>query len=70
MTIAGIDTKQYKSHSTRAASTSHVASKDYDLKDIMNAAGWSKEETFQKFYHFDNEKFNFGRAIMTTLEQQ
>ena len=39
MTTAGIDTNQYKSHSTRAASTSHLASKDYDLKDIMNAAG-------------------------------
>ena len=69
MATAGIDTSQYKGHSTRAASTSHLASKDYDLKDIMSAAGWSKEETFQRFYHFDSEKFNFGRELMNTLTQ-
>ena len=63
MTIAGVDTKQYKTHSTRAASTSHLASKDCDLKDIINAAGWSKQETFQRFYRFDSEKCNFGRVL-------
>jgi site-specific recombinase XerD len=68
MTTAGVDTTQYKSHSTRAASTSHLASQQFDLKDILNAAGWSKEETFKRFYHFkDNNEFNFGNAIMNTL---
>ena len=57
-----------KSHSTTAASTSHLASQQFDLKDILNAAGWSKEETFKRFYHFkDNNEFNFGSAIMNTL---
>ena len=65
MATAGIDTNQYKSHSTRAASTSHLASRDYDIKDILSAAGWSKEETFRRFYHFDSEKF--GRELMNTL---
>ncbi|CAB3998599.1 Pro-Pol poly [Paramuricea clavata] len=68
MTTAGVDTTQYKSPSTRAASTSHLASQQFDLKDILNAAGWSKEETFKRFYHFkDNNEFNFGSAIMNTL---
>ena len=67
MASAGIDRNQYKGHSTRAASTSHLASKDYDLKDIMTAAGWSKEETFQRFYHFESPKFNFGRELVNTL---
>ena len=64
---AGIDTNQYKSHSSRAASTLHLASKDYDLKDIMSAAGWSKEETFQRFYRFDSPKSNFGRELVNNL---
>ena len=67
MASAGIDTNLFKSHSTKGASTSHLASKNYDLKDIMNAAGWSKEETFQRFYHYNNEQFNFSCAIMNTL---
>ena len=68
MTAAGIDTSQYKGHTTRAASTSYLASKHFDLKNIMLAAGWSKEETFQRFYNFSNNNtFNFGSAIMDTL---
>ena len=68
MTTAGVDTTQYKSHRTRAASTSDLASQQFDLKDILNAAGWSKEETFKPFYHFkDNNEFIFGSAIMNTL---
>ena len=49
MALAGINTSQYQTHSTRAASTSHLASKHFDLKSIMQAAGWSNEETFQRF---------------------
>ena len=68
MTAAGIDTSHYKSHTTRTASTSHLASKHFDLKNIMLAAGWSREETFQRFYNFThNNTFNFGSAIMDTL---
>jgi hypothetical protein len=49
MIAAGIDTSQYKCHSTRAASTSHLASKHFDLKNIMLAAGWTREEHFSVF---------------------
>jgi hypothetical protein len=67
MIAAGIDTSHYKSHSTRAASPSHLASKYFDLKNIMLAAGWTREETFQRFYNFNTTEFNFGSAIMDSL---
>ena len=67
MKSAGVNTEKYSSHSTRAASASHLAAKNFDIKDIMSAAGWSKEETFKRFYHFDNDTFNYGNAILETL---
>ena len=69
MSLAGINTSKYKTHNTRAASTSHLASEHFDLKSIMQAAGWSNEETFQRFYNFDTDSdtFNFGSAMLDTM---
>ena len=68
MTAADIHTSQYKNHTTRAASMSQIVSKHFDLRNIMLAAGWSREETFQRFYNFtNNNTFNYGSAIMDTL---
>jgi len=53
MSLAGIDTSKYKSHSTRGASASYLVSKHFDVKDIMSSDGWSKEETFRRFYNFE-----------------
>ena len=35
----------------------------------MQAAGWSNEETFQRFYNFDTDgdTFNFGSAMLDTM---
>ena len=38
---AGINTTLFKANSTRAAST----------KDIMKMADWSRESTFEMYYH-------------------
>jgi len=68
MSLAGIDTTKYKSHSTRGASASYLAAKHFDVKDIMSAAGWSKEETFRRFYNFEqNNRFNYGTAILDSV---
>ena len=68
MLSAGIDTSKYTTHSTRAASTSHLAAKQFDIKQIMKAAGWSKEETFHHFYNRTiGSSFNFGSAILDSL---
>ncbi len=68
---AGIDMSKYGCHSTRAASTSFLSQKnfdlkDFDLKDIMLAAGWTNEQTFQRFYNIRNtDDFNFGNALLS-----
>lgn len=49
--LAGIDVKQFSSHSTRAASVSAANKNGLPLQDIMSAAGWSSAGTFQKFYN-------------------
>jgi len=47
---SGIDTSQFKSHSTRSASTTCALSNNVVLDDILNAAGWKNANTFGKYY--------------------
>ena len=62
----GIDISKYSAHSTRAASTSSLARKKFDLKEVMIAAGWTQEQTFQRFYNLPlNTSLNFGHALLT-----
>ena len=69
LTQAGIDTSKYKSHSTRAASTSHAANvSSRNLTEILMAAGWTNENTFRRFYNLPcDDSFNFGSALLSTL---
>ena len=68
---AGIDTSKFKGHGTRAASSSHLAGHNINIKDIMLSAGWSNERTFQQFYHKHSDpEFNFGQEILRTLAQK
>ena len=64
---AGIDTSIYKSHSTRAASTS-AAAKTLDISYILKAASWSRAFTSRRFYNrdVDQEPTTFGKAILDT----
>ena len=40
-----------QAHSTRAASSSAAKSAGIPLSDIMKWAGWSRQSTFERFYH-------------------
>ena len=46
---AGIDTLIFKAHSIRGASTSRAANVGVTTEDILKAADWSTESTFQIF---------------------
>ena len=46
---AGINTKIFGAHSTRAAATSAAKSANKSINTIMDAAGWSSESTFESF---------------------
>ena len=49
MSLAGINTSQYKAHGSRAASTSHFAYKHFDLKSSMQAANGQTKKHFNVF---------------------
>ena len=51
LTFSRINTESFSAHSTRAAASSTAARAGIVLKDIMNAADWTNESTFKKFYH-------------------
>lgn len=47
--LSGIDTSIFKPHSTRSASASE-AIKNVSVDTVIRTAGWTKENTFRKFY--------------------
>uniref|UniRef100_T1J6I4 Fucolectin tachylectin-4 pentraxin-1 domain-containing protein n=1 Tax=Strigamia maritima TaxID=126957 RepID=T1J6I4_STRMM len=47
---SGVDKNVFGAHTTRSASTSKAA-KQVRIQDILNAAGWTFEFTFARFYH-------------------
>ena len=49
--LAGIDVTMFKPNSTRAAATSAAQRKGVTLAVILNAADWSNETTFAKYYN-------------------
>ena len=51
LSSAGIDTKKFKPHSTRAAAVSAASNASDSLNEILKTAGWSSESTFGKFYN-------------------
>ncbi|XP_072032829.1 uncharacterized protein [Amphiura filiformis] len=51
MKAAGVNIEVFKSHSTRAASCSAANSRHVPITDILAAAGWSGEKTFQQHYN-------------------
>lgn len=48
--LSGIDTKQFKAHSYRGASTSAAYKSGISVKDILKTANWKSAKTFHKFY--------------------
>ena len=63
--MSGIDTKQFKAHSTRSAATSMAQRNNFPLIDILKQAGWKKETTFVKFYLKPTRNdLSFGNNIL------
>ena len=69
MIEAGIDTSIFKAHSVRGAACSKAAGKGVTTKQILEAADWSSEGTFQRSYHRRLEcedKTSFGRHVLSS----
>ena len=56
MSMAGIDIKRFKSHSTRGASTSAAKRLGVSVNLILKHAGWKKEDSFATYYNKDIER--------------
>ena len=65
---AGIDIEKYTPHSSRAASTSKCKAKGLNITEIMKSAGWSRENTFSRFYEKPVDT-NIDNFSLTVLEQ-
>ena len=69
MEEAGIDISIFKVHSVRGASCSSAAGAGVTTKDILDAADWSSEGTFQRFYCRNlkgDDQTTFGTAVLSS----
>ena len=64
---SGIDTNIFKAHSVRGASTSAAADAGVTTNDILNAADWSNDSVFQKFYYRPQKNTSFGQTVLSKL---
>ena len=64
--LAGIDTSTFKAHSVRGASVSAAASVGLTSNQILNAADWSSDSVFQRFYHKPICENQVGIAVLST----
>ena len=71
MSVAGIDTNEFRAHSTRGASTSKADAKGLSCKEILDMAKWKKESTFYKHYRKQiaekaaSSLSNFGNIVLS-----
>ena len=69
MLEAGIDINIFKPHFIRGVTCSKTAGVGVTTKDILDAADWSSEGTFQRFYNRQNKDFTaFGTAVLSSLD--
>ena len=65
MVDAGIDTSIFKAHSVRSASTSAASTQGVTTEDILGAADWSTESSFQRFYYKPVRDATFAKSVLS-----
>ena len=69
MSEAGIDIGIFKPHSVRGATCSKAVGAGVTTKQILEAADWSSEGTFQRFYHRkveNDDRTSFGTKVLSS----
>ena len=72
MTDAGVDTFNFKAHSTRGASTSKAKAKGLSCQKIIDMARWKKVSTFKRHYLRDvvkNTEISPAQGYQNTVFQ-
>ena len=54
----------FSGHSVRGASTSAVAGAGVTMNEIMQAADWSTESVFQRFYYRPSHNVSYNRTVL------
>ena len=65
--LAGIDVSIFSGHSVRGASTSAAAGAGITMTDIMQAADWSTESVFRRFYYRPSHDTSYGRTVLSSV---
>ena len=68
--LAGIDVFIFSGHSVRGASTSAAAGSGVTMTDIMQAADWSSESVFRRFYYRPSYNTTYGRAVLSSSSSE
>jgi len=66
---ASINTDTFEAHSIRGAAASKAACSNVTISEILQAADWSSESTFQRFYHCpsdDEDQSTYGNAVLSS----
>ena len=60
----GVNTSVFQAHSTRAAAFTKAAMSGVTVEDILKAADWSGQGTFQCFYYKPTHSITFGISVL------
>ena len=69
MKQSGIDTSEFRAHSTRGASTSKAKAKGLSCQEILAMANWKKESTFRRHYLREIACENSGSFQAVVLQE-
>ena len=62
-TLRGAGLGEYNAHSSRGAAATAAAMSGVSIQEILNRAGWSKEDTFSRFYYRPKEAEKSARSF-------
>ena len=63
----GVDTSKFRAYSVRTVATSKACLSGLTVEDILNAANWSLEGEFQKFYYKRIHLLAFSSSLLAEL---
>ena len=66
--LADVDMSIFSDHSVRGASTLAAAGAGVTMNEIMQAADWSTESVFQRFYYQPFHDVSYGRMVLSSSD--
>ena len=61
---AGVDLSFFKAHSARGASATAAFNKGVTIENILQAADWSTDSTFRRFYYRPSHSAVYGQKVL------